>query len=91
MVGVRRSLQLAVTLGSLVACTDAGPKISGITAGTAASGGDPTVTATEPDSATQDTTLDVVVTGSSFDAGSVAEWAIDGVPSLKVQIGRAHV
>lgn len=43
------------------------------------------VTATAPDSASQDTTLDVVVSGSNFDAGSVAQWAIGGVPSAKVR------
>lgn len=42
------------------------------------------VSATNPDSATQDTTLEVTVSGSGFDQGSVAEWAIAGVPSAKV-------
>ena len=70
----------------VAACTgcDGGRPISpGITASTAAA--DPTVTSTTPDSATQDTTLDVVVTGSSFDAGSAAQWAIAGIPSSKVR------
>jgi hypothetical protein len=43
------------------------------------------VTATDPDTATQDTTLDVVVTGSNFDPGSAAQWAIAGVPSSRVR------
>ena len=43
-----------------------------------------TVTATEPDSATQDTTLDVVVTGSNFEPGSAAQWAISGVAASRV-------
>lgn len=42
------------------------------------------MTAAAPDSATQDTTLDVVITGSNFDAGSSAQWAIGGVASSKV-------
>ncbi len=84
MVGVRRSLQVLAIVGWLVACTDAGPQISGITVG-ATSGSDPTVTATDPDSATQDTTLDVVISGSNFDPGSGAQWAIAGVPSAKVR------
>ncbi|HEY6110619.1 MAG TPA: hypothetical protein VIV56_17075, partial [Gemmatimonadales bacterium] len=51
----------------------------------AASGGSSlTVTATNPDSAIQDTTLDVVVSGSGFDQGSQAQWAIAGVPTTKV-------
>lgn len=45
---------------------------------------DPTVSGTEPDSAPQDTTLDVEIQGSNFDDGSTAEFAIDGVPSEKV-------
>lgn len=84
MTGVRRSLRLLAIVALLTGCHDAGPKITGITAG-ASGGGDPTVTATDPDSATQDTTLDVVVTGSNFDPGSAAQWAINGVPSAKVR------
>ena len=75
----------AVPLLTLIACTgcaDQSLTTPSITA--AASGGDPTVTATVPDSATQDTTLDVTVNGSNFDAGSVAEWAINGVAAVKV-------
>lgn len=41
---------------------------------------DPTVAATDPDSASQDTTLDVLVLGNDFDEGSRAEWLIDGAP-----------
>ena len=46
--------------------------------------GGPTVTSTDPSEAPQDPTLDVRVLGSGFDQGSRAEWAIAGVPSLKV-------
>ncbi|MEP6507142.1 MAG: hypothetical protein ABJC63_02875 [Gemmatimonadales bacterium] len=40
---------------------------------------DVTVSGTTPDSAIQDTTLDVVISGSGFVAGSVASWALAGV------------
>ena len=46
--------------------------------------GDPTVTATNPDTTVQDTTLDVQVSGSGFDAGSTAEWLLAGVPDARV-------
>jgi hypothetical protein len=76
------SAALLLTLIACAGCADRSLTTPSITA--AASGGDPTVTATAPDSATQDTTLDVTVNGSNFDAGSVAEWAIDGVAAVKV-------
>ena len=41
---------------------------------------DVTVTSATPDSATQDTTLDVVVAGTGFVSGSTATWALAGVP-----------
>ena len=66
-----------------VACTDHVPTLPDISA--AAGGtGNPTVGATDPDSATQDTTLDVVVVGSGFDQGSQAQWAIAGVPATAI-------
>ncbi|HEY8832976.1 MAG TPA: hypothetical protein VIM21_10780 [Gemmatimonadaceae bacterium] len=43
-----------------------------------------TVKSTSPDSASVDSTLDVHVFGSGFDAGSRANWAIKGVVSPKV-------
>lgn len=39
---------------------------------------DPTVTSTTPSSAKRDTTLNVTVTGSGFDQGSRAVWALNG-------------
>ena len=39
---------------------------------------DPVVDSVDPDSATQDTILDVLVQGSNFDEGSVVEWELDG-------------
>jgi uncharacterized membrane protein len=43
-----------------------------------------TVTATDPDTGSQGTTLDVAVIGSGFDRGSQAQWAQSGVPSPQV-------
>ena len=40
---------------------------------------DMSVSGATPDSATQDTTLDVVITGSGFVAGTAANWALAGV------------
>lgn len=70
-------------LAALVGCIDHPPTNPGLNAGVSRNG--VTVTATDPDSATQDTTLDVVVSGSNFELGSVAAWAISGVASAKVR------
>jgi len=43
-----------------------------------------TVKATDPDTGSQGTTLDVAVIGSGFDRGSQAQWAQSGVPSPQV-------
>jgi len=48
--------------------------------GKVAATSDMSVTSVTPDSATQDTTLDVVINGSGFASGSVATWALAGVP-----------
>lgn len=47
--------------------------------------GEPVVSAADPASAPQDTTLDVAVTGSNFDSGSRVDLAIDEVTSDKVR------
>ena len=47
--------------------------------------GDPTVKATDPVSAPQDTTLDVRVLGSGFDDGSVARFLLNGVAVADVR------
>jgi len=44
--------------------------------------GGPRVTATEPDSAAQDTTIDVIVSGSGFTEGAKATWALAGDTTL---------
>lgn len=46
----------------------------------------PTVAAVDPDSASQDTTLDVLVYGKDFDDGSRAEWLISGTPNPSPRI-----
>jgi hypothetical protein len=45
---------------------------------------DPEVTAADPPSAPQDTTLDVEVSGSGFDSGSTVALTLAGVPTEKV-------
>ena len=89
MLRVGRSRWLLGMLVGLVGCTDAAPRIGGITAA-GSGGGNPVVAATVPDSATQDTTLDVVITGSNFDLGSAAQWAIGGIASSKVHTNSTH-
>src|SRR5688572_31220066 len=82
-----RSCRSAFAVGAIagailiVACSndplappvDSGQKVS---FGKAAS--EITVSSAKPDSATQDTTLDVVITGNGFVAGSTAAWALRG-------------
>lgn len=54
---------------------------------TARATGDVVVSAAAPDSATQDTTLDVTISGSGFASGSAAKWALAGVtdPARRVK------
>ena len=73
-------LALVTWLG---ACADSG--LTPPAMGARASSGDVVVASTDPDSATQDTTLDVVINGSNFERGSGAQWAIAGIPSGKVR------
>jgi probable HAF family extracellular repeat protein len=54
------------------------------TSGKPSTGG-PTVTAIMPNTAPQDTTLDVQVSGTGFDRGSRVDLALDGIVSGKVQ------
>jgi len=78
---------LLVGLFTFSACSDSappsGPSPSGIALAVGGSQG-PTVKSTSPDSARVDTTLDVRVLGSGFDAGSRADWAFKGVVSEKI-------
>jgi len=84
MKAMRRALFVSAAL-LLSACVDREPTLPDIRAAAGGGGSGVSVTATDPDSATQDTTLDVVVSGSGFDQGSQAQWAIAGVPSAKVR------
>jgi hypothetical protein len=81
-----RSGRLAVALIALVtaiyACREVeAPYASSpaLRAAKSTSSYDMSVTAALPDSATQDTTLDVVVNGSGFVAGTTATWALSGL------------
>ena len=73
----------------LAACTDHAPTLPDINAAGRESG--PAVTASDPNNAPQDTTLDVVISGSGFDRGSQAEWAIAGVPTSKIRTNSTRV
>jgi uncharacterized membrane protein len=78
---------LMIGLLALSACNDgAQPSAPGLTGSALAArnSGGPTVKSTAPDTATVDSTLSVHVFGSGFDAGSRAQWALQGVPSSKV-------
>jgi hypothetical protein len=73
----------ALALLLLASCQPESPDVvAGPTFAKAASG--LTVTSTAPDTAVQDTTLDVQVSGSGFDAGSQAEWLLAGVADPRV-------
>ncbi len=48
------------------------------------------VTATNPSEATQDTTLDVAVVGSGFDAQSSAQLLLAGLPDARVRTNSTH-
>jgi uncharacterized membrane protein len=78
---------LLVGLLALWACTDNTPPSAPLVtqpASAARNGGGPTVKSTAPDSGTVDSTMNVHVFGSGFDAGSRVQWALNGVPSSKV-------
>jgi hypothetical protein len=82
-------LLLLVGLG-LIGCSEqhpTTPDISGISAAKGGNGGkgdDLTVTGVDPDSAQQDTTLDVRVFGSGYERGSKVVFERDGVAAEKV-------
>jgi hypothetical protein len=78
-------MRCAFLVGVLVVATacsnDVAAPIStrNFTISAAVSSGGMAVTSTTPDSATQDTTLDVTINGSGFVSGSVATWQFNGV------------
>ena len=72
-----------VVLAAVMACGEPQDAPLGPSFARAPSG--PTVTAASPDTAVQDTTLDVTVSGTGFDSGSSAEWLLAGVPDPRVR------
>jgi hypothetical protein len=78
-----RTPYLIVALIGLAACDNHSPTLPTINA--AATGSEVTVSAAVPDSATQDTTLDVTISGSGFASGADAQWGQGGVPSPSVR------
>lgn len=73
---------LAVTGAFILACSEqpASPDAAALrVSGARSASTDMTVASVSPDSATQDTTLDVVINGSGFVSGTVATWALQGV------------
>ncbi|MEO7367343.1 MAG: hypothetical protein ABIZ36_05260 [Gemmatimonadaceae bacterium] len=80
----RISFGTVVVLVTMGACTPelattTSEPIATIRAGRLAPTTDMSVTSATPDSATQDTTLDVAIGGSGFVAGTSAAWALGGV------------
>jgi hypothetical protein len=78
------ALAASATLILLQACGDvSAPRsatpVSSARAAKAAGTTDMAVSSVAPDSATQDTTLDVVINGSGFVSGTVATWSLAGV------------
>jgi hypothetical protein len=72
----------------LLGCTEdraTEPSVTGLSLAKGGGSG-PSVDEADPPDAPQDTTLDVLIFGSGFDDGSVAEFAIDGVPAPKVHV-----
>jgi len=79
-----RNAVMLVVLAGITACAQemSAPVQSGaltISGGKTTATTDMSITAALPDSATQDTTLDVVISGSGFVAGTAAEWALAGI------------
>jgi hypothetical protein len=73
---------LAVAGAFVLACSEhpAAPDGTALrVSGARSASTDMTVASVSPDSATQDTTLDVVINGSGFVSGTVATWALQGV------------
>lgn len=75
---------IASLVFSLAACSGPEPTLPTIVAASSGGSGTVTVTAANPDSAPQDTTLNVHVLGGGFDRGSKAQWAQSGVISPNV-------
>jgi probable HAF family extracellular repeat protein len=83
----RQSHWLILGLFALFGCNDRAPtglSPSAVALAKSAGGTGPSVKATDPDTATIDTTLNVRVFGSGYDQGSRANWAYKGVVSDKI-------
>jgi hypothetical protein len=82
-----KALRVAIAslVFGLVACSGPEPTLPTVAASSGGGSGTVTVTAANPDSAAQDTTLDVHVLGGGFDRGSNAQWAQSGVISPNVK------
>lgn len=83
---LRQCRLLVIAFLAFSACTDRAPTgLSPSDAALAVGGSQgPTVKSTIPDSGRVNTTLDVRVLGTGFDAGSRANWAFKGVVSEKI-------
>jgi probable HAF family extracellular repeat protein len=74
----RRLGALAVLLPYVLSCNAVPTDPGGQPVAYAKASSDPVVTSADPAAATRDTTLDVRVLGSGFDAGSSADFLLDG-------------
>jgi hypothetical protein len=78
-----RLVSMACAAAAVLACIDQSPSIDNTGNDrlvlTAKSVADIVVSSVSPDSATQDTTLDVIVNGDGFVSGATAAWAFAGV------------
>jgi hypothetical protein len=79
-----------VIAAGLSACADRSPTTPPPISASATTS-EVTVTAAAPDSATQDTTLDVTISGSGFTSGADAVWGQGGVPSAGVRTNSTRV
>src|ERR1700693_5095418 len=86
----RLTLLSASVVGMVLACSSPidvpSPARIGGRLGRASTGSGPTVTSALPDSASQDTTLDVQISGSGFDSGSNAAFELQGVVDSRVHV-----
>jgi hypothetical protein len=87
---LRLTLLSASVVGMVLACSSPldvpSPARLDARLGRASSGSGPTVTSALPDSAPQDTTLDVQISGSGFGSGSNATFELQGVVDSRVHV-----
>ena len=84
--GVARAFAALVVLGLGCAEPQSTEPDSFELASARPSSGDPTVASADPAAAPQDTTLDIHVFGSNYDAGSRVDFARGGVVDPKLQV-----